>query len=128
MKSKKVIYISGPVSGIKDFNYPLFNRADAWLRSLGFNTISPSKYPAGLTQSQYMDISLAGVRSADALYVLPNYQKSKGAACEIAYAICLSLVVCYSSVELLAYLNNNVGEELKRNWIGIEKEEKYCEI
>jgi hypothetical protein len=38
-----LIYIAGPMSGIKDFNYPEFNKAAERLRNLGYDVINPAE-------------------------------------------------------------------------------------
>jgi hypothetical protein len=39
-------YISGPMSGVKDFNYPAFRTATERLRSLGWDITSPHEIDA----------------------------------------------------------------------------------
>ena len=42
--SKDVLwYTAGPMSGYPQFNYPLFERAAAYLRGLGLNVVSPAE-------------------------------------------------------------------------------------
>jgi len=85
-----VIYISGPMTGIKDFNYPAFFEAEDQLKKCGHVVINPARNPHGLKYENYMDISLAQIRACEALCRLPDDEYSKGAICERSYAISLS--------------------------------------
>ncbi len=41
----KTIYISGPMSGLPECNYPAFNAAAAHLRALGYSVENPAENP-----------------------------------------------------------------------------------
>ncbi|HGK4672604.1 TPA: DUF4406 domain-containing protein [Kluyvera georgiana] len=93
------IYIAGPMTGYKDFNRPSF-RAFALKLSLdGHVVLNPAVLPDGLTQPQYMDICLAMLRSANAIYLLDGWEKSAGARAEKALAEKLALEIIYQSEE-----------------------------
>ena len=92
--SKRVIYISGPMTGVKDWNYPAFYEAEARLED-EWLVLNPGKTPLGLKMESYMDIDLALVRASDALYMLKGWKKSPGARVEFAYAEWLGLEVIY---------------------------------
>ena len=55
------IYISGPMTGKHDFNYPAFNAAAKRLRSEGHFVINPAELSAifGTADSPYSAASLA---------------------------------------------------------------------
>lgn len=91
----KVIYIAGPMTGLPNYNREAFFRKQMSLRLDGWAVISPHVLPSGLTQSNYMDICLAMVRSANAVYMLRNWEKSSGAYCEHALAKKLGLDIYY---------------------------------
>lgn len=91
------IYIAGPMTGYKDFNRPSF-RAFALKLSLdGHVVLNPAVLPDGLTQPQYMDICLAMLRCAQAIYLLDGWEKSAGARAEKALAEKLALEIIYQS-------------------------------
>ena len=81
-----IIYIAGPMSGIKDHNRPLFNMVAADLADLGHSVLNPATLPDGLSQGQYMQICLPMVAVADELVMLPGWVRSEGAYIEFLLA------------------------------------------
>lgn len=93
-KENNVIYIAGPMSGYEDFNRPAFKEMALKLSLLdGWTVLNPGVLPSGLTQHQYMDICLAMLRSADAIYLLKDWELSPGARAEYALAEKLGLTI-----------------------------------
>lgn len=88
-----IIYICGPMKGIKDFNRPAFNITAALLEEGGDVVLNPAVLPSGLSQPQYMDICLAMLRSADAIFLLNRWELSSAAQAEMALAHKLGLKV-----------------------------------
>ena len=41
----KKIYLSGPMTGFKDYNYQMFNDAAKKLRAEGFEVVNPAEFP-----------------------------------------------------------------------------------
>lgn len=82
----RTIYISGPMTGIKDFNRKEFFKAQARLTAQGFVVLNPAVNPMGLTYAQYMQIDIAMLQVCDSIYLLKGYSKSKGAGAELALA------------------------------------------
>lgn len=91
-----VIYISGPMSGIEEFNFPAFRTAARRLRSAGFPVLDPSDFGADekTPYNQILGRDLALVAHADVVVVLPGYQNSKGAGLEIDVALALGIPIC----------------------------------
>ncbi len=89
------IYIAGPMSGLPRFNRPAFKYAELELISEGHIVLTPATLPDGLTQPQYMDICLAMLRCAEAIYLLRGWEKSAGATAEKALAEKLQLEIIY---------------------------------
>lgn len=85
------VYIAGPMSGYDQFNRPAFHAAECNLRENANVVLNPAVLPDGLSQAQYMDICLAMLRCADAVYMLAGWEKSAGARAEHALAEKLEL-------------------------------------
>jgi len=81
-----LIYISGPMTGLPDYNYPAFNEAAEYIKSLGHNPINPARHPAGLSYDQYMDYAILDVCCADLVVLLPGFADSKGCKVEVKEA------------------------------------------
>ena len=81
-----IIYVAGPMSGIKDFNRPLFNMVAAELSDQGHSVLNPATLPDGLSQGQYMQICLPMVAVAHELVMLPGWEQSEGAYIEFCLA------------------------------------------
>ncbi|MGL4755864.1 MAG: DUF4406 domain-containing protein [Aeromonadaceae bacterium] len=81
-----IIYVAGPMSGIKDHNRPLFNMVAAELTEQGHGVLNPATLPDGLSQGQYMQICLPMVAVADELVMLPGWERSEGAYIEFLLA------------------------------------------
>ena len=91
------IYIAGPMTGYPDYNRAAFNAKASELTAEGHIVLNPAVLPGGLCQSEYMDICLAMVRSADAIYLLKGWEASAGARAEHALAEKLELTVIYEA-------------------------------
>lgn len=81
-----IIYIAGPMSGLPEFNRPLFNVVDAELTEEGHGVLNPATLPDGLSQGQYMQICLPMVAVADELVMLPGWEQSEGTYIEFLLA------------------------------------------
>ena len=87
------VYLSGPMTGIVDWNYPAFNAAAVELRELGFEVVNPAEN--GLAPesdwAQHMRLDVARMMECDGLVMLPGWQESKGARIEHRLAIDLGM-------------------------------------
>ena len=89
------IYIAGPMSGLVEFNRPAFMFTAAKLTGRGHTVLNPAILPDGLSQAEYMDICLAMLRCADAIYLLDGWESSLGAVAEKALAEKLGLTIAF---------------------------------
>ena len=78
------IYIAGKITGDSRYRAK-FREAAKNLENMGHVVLNPATLPAGLTDGDYMRISMAMLEAADLAVFLPDYQKSKGALVEWAW-------------------------------------------
>ena len=95
----ELIFISGPISGIDNYE-DNFNNAEEYLKSLGFiNIINPTKImkalPKGIEYEKALKIDLAMVEQCKYIYMLNGWQDSNGANQEIACAAQAGLIIFY---------------------------------
>lgn len=95
--SAQRIYIAGPMSGLPDFNYPSFDRAEQDLAAAGFEPSSPAvlahlsptdpgELADGLSYEDVLASSLQMLLNADAVALLDGWESSHGARLEVALA------------------------------------------
>ena len=105
-----IVFISGPMSGLPNNNYPAFDAAAERLRSEGHSVVNPaesSRYMMRMLQPpvatntyaslesptwfDYMGIALSALQAVDAFLQLPGWQNSYGARIEALVAEKMSL-------------------------------------
>lgn len=107
------IYLAGPMRGWPEFNHPAFGKARRLLRAAGHEVFCPAEHtercglnPSGLAgdpaETAAAGLSLRGLLGADlawicgtaqALVMLPGWERSAGARAEAATALALGLPV-----------------------------------
>ena len=89
------LYVSGPMSGLAEFNYPAFREATAALREAGFDTTDPSEadVPPGAPWAAFMRFDIKSVCDAQGVAVLPGWHNSRGAWLEVLVARELGLPI-----------------------------------
>ena len=95
------IYLSGPMTGFPDLNFPAFNNVAALLRAAGHQIINPAQLDH--TSSEWADclrLDIIHLMSCDGLATLPGWQSSKGARLEvhIALELCMTVVNAHDLV------------------------------
>ncbi len=98
------IYIAGPMTGLKDHNYPAFHREAARLRRLGHDVVSPAELNASLEHEGWdacMARDLPALRTCDAIQLLPGWENSRGAKREIDESRTCGIRVFYPSESLM---------------------------
>lgn len=109
-KPNPTIYISGKMSGVENWNFPLFFERDEQIRALGYGVINPAKNDgetleealasAGTSDAPaneweyYIKKDVKKLMDADAICVLPGWQNSKGATLEVKLGQTLGLPIC----------------------------------
>jgi hypothetical protein len=98
-----VVYVSGPMRGYPDHNYPAFDLAASVLRQYGYEVVNPAEHFSGrkdLDQETYLraDVGLMAER-CNAIFLLPGWQNSEGARLEYAVAKALNMEIINPEIE-----------------------------
>jgi hypothetical protein len=98
------IYIAGPMSGLPELNFPTFHAAAAVLREQGFTVINPAEInpDVGADWAECMRADIAQLVTCDTIYLLPGWEKSRGAKLEHHIADALGMTVSFAPWEPLA--------------------------
>ena len=90
---RKAMYLSGPMTGYDDYNYPAFHAAAAALRGIGEAVVNPAESFGGdqrLSFDTYMRHDLKTIlQDCDCIVVLPGWEDSPGAVLEVAVGVAL---------------------------------------
>jgi hypothetical protein len=85
------VYISGPITGIKDNNRVNFMHAEYRLKDLGYEVVNPliiaKDMPNNSNWIDYMKVDIKALMDCDAIYMLKGWEKSKGATLEREIAL-----------------------------------------
>ncbi len=94
----KRIYISGPISGMPDENWPAFAKAEAAIIAAGNMAVNPHSLPHDhdLTWPSYMREAIVALMSCDEVYALPGCGLSQGANIELLIASALGMPIRYA--------------------------------
>jgi hypothetical protein len=98
------IYLAGPMTGIENFNHPAFDAAASFLRALGHDVKSPAEFDredgldaSGNVSNAFLRNALRrdceAICGADAIALLPGWERSRGVAIELALAKYLGLKI-----------------------------------
>lgn len=100
---KPVVFIAGPMTGYHNFNRDEFNAEARILEERGFAVLNPATLPDGLLHEQYLQITLAMLAQADAVFLLNGWEKSTGATREFDRADELGLLFLYQDWESVPF-------------------------
>lgn len=99
-----VVYVSGPMTGYPEHNYPAFHAASLMLRGQGYEVVNPAENFDGrmdLEPETYLRRDFTQMATeCNAIYLLEGWKNSTGARAEYAIARALSFKI----------LNDRIGE------------------
>ena len=96
------LYLAGPMSGVPEHNFPLFHRVAAQLRAQGHEVFNPAENKDGgqsKPRAFYMRLDIPALIAAEAVVVLPGWQRSRGASLEVWLALDLGMPI-YQGLEV----------------------------
>ncbi len=106
----RLTYLSGPMTGLPDYNRPAFNRAAEFLRKQGHTVWNPaeefdSEYI--LPRKIYMRRDIEALLKCDAVVMLEGWQNSAGARLEFEIAKELEMDIFFLGDNSLERSHNN---------------------
>ena len=96
------LYLAGPMVGVPEHNFPLFNRVAAELRAAGHQVFNPAENDDGgvrRPRAFYMRLDVPALLASEAVVVLSGWQRSRGANLEVWLALDLGMPI-YRFVEI----------------------------
>lgn len=92
-------YISGPMTGIKNLNFPAFNKAERFLRKRGDKVFNPACHSIewGFDRADFLRLDIQVLLLCDKIYMLNGWKASKGALLEKHIAEELGIETEYQS-------------------------------
>lgn len=91
---RKSWYLSGPMSGIAEHNFPAFREAAARLRAAGFYVVNPADINGiGTPWTDCLRADIKSLCDCVGLALLPGWEKSTGAHLELHIAHRLGLQI-----------------------------------
>ena len=89
MKSKDKLYLSGPMTGLPNLNREAFTKAAKALRAEGYAVINPPELDRNEPQRSWegcLQRDIKYLMKCNAVALLPNWKKSRGASLEVYIA------------------------------------------
>lgn len=94
------VYVSGPMTGLPEFNFPAFTSAAERLRAMGHDVVSPHEVahddngePGTIAWGVYLKRDLAEMLTCDTILLLPGWETSRGATLELYVATQVGMTV-----------------------------------
>lgn len=89
------VYVAGPMTGLKEFNYPAFNAVADKLRAKGYEVENPADHGTvkGAEWADYMAYDLTRLGLCGMIALLPDWENSKGARLEVHIAEQLGMAI-----------------------------------
>lgn len=104
----KRVYLSGPMSGIPEHNFPAFRAHAALLAAAGYAVVDPSQLNPDTNKSWHacLRTDIQALCECDAIALMPGWERSTGANLELHIAHRLGLEVMHLPLQfdLVAHL------------------------
>lgn len=105
-QKQRVLYLSGPMTGLPEHNFPAFDQATEVLVDTGFTVISPADLdrefgyegeyePTKLEVESMLRRDIEALLECDGIVLLNGWLKSEGARMEVTVAGSLNLDIYY---------------------------------
>ncbi len=96
-----LVYLSGPMMGLPEFNYPAFHAKARELREAGLSVVNPAEFGAqdDMKWPDYLRRDIRALMDCAAIWMMPGWSRSKGARLEHHIACELGMVVVYEAPE-----------------------------
>jgi len=91
-----IVYLSGPITGIKDANIQSFAEAEAEMVKRGYDVLNPHHNFGGrldLDRHNYMRVDIGHILAANFVLALPGWGESVGCRTEIQVAFQIGTLV-----------------------------------
>ena len=86
-KQKEIIYISGPVDGVENYEKN-FKKAEEDFTEAGYKVVNPANIDVtGMSREEILDMDLKLLRECDSICMLKGWQQSCGANREYGFAV-----------------------------------------
>jgi len=88
------IYIAGQITGLKSYKEN-FHKAEKYLNARGHICMNPSILPEGFPYETYLPICVTMINACEGIYMLKNWEDSRGAKVEHEYAKAQGKTIIY---------------------------------
>ena len=89
------VFIAGAMTGIPEFNRPLFNEVAKQFEDNGDVVLNPAVLPDGLKHHEYLQITLSMIDVCDKVVMIDGWKMSVGATVEYHYAEDMGKIIGY---------------------------------
>jgi hypothetical protein len=89
-------YLAGPMSGYPESNYPAFGEAAKFLRSIGYDIVSPHETKPVQDDSRWQECirhDISTLATCHGIVLLSGWSRSKGARLELTIATQLGMFI-----------------------------------
>lgn len=108
------VYLSGPMTGKPDLNFPAFHANAAWLRSKGFEVVNPAELnpDASLSWAACMRTDIKALCDCEGIVLMEGWEGSSGAHLELHIAHRLEMKIMHMDQVRDYYSPDFLGEAL----------------